>query len=403
VNIGNLPSQWKVTRLGDVARIVSGGTPDRSKLEYWNGNIPWVKTGEINYGVITETEEKITQEGLDNSSARIMPVGTTLMAMYGQGITRGRVAILGIDSAINQACAAISINNDISTDFLFYFLTFSYDKIRSLGHGANQKNLNSAFIRSIEVILPPLPEQRAIAHTLRTIQKAKEARQRELELERERKAALMQYLFTHGTRNEPQNWKVVRLGEISKISSGGTPSRSKPEYWNGDIPWVKTGEITYGIIQDTEEKITQEGLKNSSAKLVKAGTLLMAMYGQGVTRGRVAILGIDATINQACAAISTLGHISTDFLFYFLSYNYEAIRNLGHGANQKNLNADFIKSITIKLPNYDEQCEIADILRLCDKKITAIGQESTALDELFRAMLEEMMTGHLSALPLVAL
>lgn len=403
MNIGNLPSQWKVTRLGDVARIVSGGTPDRSKLEYWNGNIPWVKTGEINYGVITETEEKITQEGLDNSSARIMPVGTTLMAMYGQGITRGRVAILGIDSAINQACAAISINNDISTDFLFYFLTFSYDKIRSLGHGANQKNLNSAFIRSIEVILPPLPEQRAIAHTLRTIQKAKEARQRELELERERKAALMQYLFTHGTRNEPQNWKVVRLGEISKISSGGTPSRSKPEYWNGDIPWVKTGEITYGIIQDTEEKITQEGLKNSSAKLVKAGTLLMAMYGQGVTRGRVAILGIDATINQACAAISTLGHISTDFLFYFLSYNYEAIRNLGHGANQKNLNADFIKSITIKLPNYDEQCEIADILRLCDKKITAIGQESTALDELFRAMLEEMMTGHLSALPLVAL
>ena len=248
MNIGNLPSQWKVTRLGDVARIVSGGTPDRSKLEYWNGNIPWVKTGEINYGVITETEEKITQEGLDNSSARIMPVGTTLMAMYGQGITRGRVAILGIDSAINQACAAISINNDISTDFLFYFLTFSYDKIRSLGHGANQKNLNSAFIRSIEVILPPLPEQRAIAHTLRTIQKAKEARQRELELERERKAALMQYLFTHGTRNEPQNWKVVRLGEISKISSGGTPSRSKPEYWNGDIPWVKTGEITYGII-----------------------------------------------------------------------------------------------------------------------------------------------------------
>ena len=129
----------------------------------------------------------------------------------------------------------------------------------------------------------------------------------------------------------------------------------------------------------------------------------MAMYGQGVTRGRVAILGIDATINQACAAISTLGHISTDFLFYFLSYNYEAIRNLGHGANQKNLNADFIKSITIKLPNYDEQCEIAQILSFCDKKITAIKQECAALDELFRAMLEEMMTGHLSALPLVAL
>lgn len=199
----------------------------------------------------------------------------------------------------------------------------------------------------------------------------------------------------------PSHWKKAQLGDIATIVSGGTPSRSQPEYWKGDIPWVKTGGINYSIITKTAEKITQEELDNSSARIMPAGTLLMAMYGQGITRGRVAILGIDAAINQACAAISLFQNVSTDFIFYFLAHNYEVIRNLGHGANQKNLNADFIKSITIKLPNYDEQCEIAQVLRFCDKKVTALEQEAAFIDELFRAMLEELMTGRLSALPLV--
>ncbi len=158
-----LPSAWKVVKLGEIATLTSGGTPSRIKPEYWNGDIPWVKTGEINYGIIKDTEEKITQAGLDNSSAKIIRANTLLMAMYGQGITRGRVAILGIDAAINQACSAIDINNNIAkTEFIFYSLYYNYNKIRTLGHGANQKNLNSALIKSIEIYLPPLSEQKAI-------------------------------------------------------------------------------------------------------------------------------------------------------------------------------------------------------------------------------------------------
>src|SRR5260221_12123428 len=107
----------------------------------------------------------------------------------------------------------------------------------------------------------------------------------------------MESLFTHCYRGEttkkneigeiPQSWQVVKLGEISKVVSGGTPDRSKAEYWGGDIPWVKTGEINYYIINKTEERITKKGLENSSARIIPAGTLLMAMYGQGITRGRV--------------------------------------------------------------------------------------------------------------------
>lgn len=324
-----LPDGWEMVRLGEFCRVTSGGTPSRKEPSYWDGDIPWVKTGEINYGVISTTEESISKEGLENSSAKLIPAGTLLMAMYGQGVTRGRVAILGIEAALNQACAAIFTPDNVLTDYLFHFLTYNYENTRNLGHGANQKNLNSRLIKSIEFPLPPLPEQRAIAHALCIAQQAREARQRELALERERKAALMEHLFTHGIHGElrkqtnigelPQSWQVVKLGDVCKVASGGTPSRKKPEYWNGDIPWIKTGQINYKIITETEEYITKDGFENSSARLIPAGTLLMAMYGQGVTRGRVGILGIEATINQACAAIFTSKSVSTDYLFYYLT------------------------------------------------------------------------------------
>jgi type I restriction enzyme, S subunit len=102
----------------------------------------------------------------------------------------------------------------------------------------------------------------------------------------------------------PKHWGIVALGYVCNLTSGGTTDRNRPEYWNGNIPWVKTGEINYNQINQTEEYITELGLNNSSTKLASAGTLLMAMYGQGVTRGRVAILGIEASFNQACLAIA---------------------------------------------------------------------------------------------------
>ena len=127
----------------------------------------------------------------------------------------------------------------------------------------------------------------------------------------------------------------------------------------------------------------------------------MAMYGQGITRGRVAILGIDAAINQACAAITVHNSMLTEFLFYFLAYNYEIIRELGHGANQKNLNSVLIKSITIPIPGSSEQKEIAKILQSCDSKIAALEKELALHEELFRALLDELMSGRLAVGTLV--
>ena len=156
---------WPVAQVGDVASIRSGGTPDRANPDYWGGTIPWIKTGQIDFGLIQSAEEFITQAGMENSAARMFPAGTILMAMYGQGVTRGRVAILGIDATTNQACAAIEVTSaNANRDFLYWSLVGKYQELRviSESRGGNQSNLNAQLIRDVKISLPDLPTQRAI-------------------------------------------------------------------------------------------------------------------------------------------------------------------------------------------------------------------------------------------------
>jgi type I restriction enzyme S subunit len=161
--LGEVPEHWKVASLRYFATFSSGATPDRANMNFWTGGIPWVKTGEINYGPIAATEEEISQEGLESSSCSIAPKGTLLMALYGQGATRGRVAILGLDAAFNQACVAITTDHRLLTQFLWSYFVFAYAFIRGIGNENTQMNMNVDYVRGFRVPLPPLDEQRAIA------------------------------------------------------------------------------------------------------------------------------------------------------------------------------------------------------------------------------------------------
>ena len=299
----------------------------------------------------------------------------------------------------------------INPQFLYYsVLTDSFiSKIEKLQRGASYPAIRDSDLKAQIINIPPLPEQRKIAHVLSKVQKAIEQQDKLIRSTTELKKALMQKLFTEGTRGEPQketeiglvpeSWEVKTVGEITDVFSGGTPSRTEKLYWeNGTIPWVKTGEIDYCLITDSEEKITEMGYKKSSAKLCKKGTILMAMYGQGITRGKVAILGLDATINQACAAIvpKNENQIKTEFLYYFFEKNYEIIRNFGHGANQKNISVTLIKSIKVAFPiSVQEQNKIVKILELLDKKIQINISKKQTFTDLFKTMLHELMTGQL--------
>lgn len=250
-------------------------------------------------------------------------------------------------------------------------------------------------------------EQRQIARVLVAAQRAIEQQQAIIATTRELKRSLMHKLFTEGLRGEkqkqteiglvPESWAVKRIGELASLKSGGTPLRSNEAFWkNGTIPWVKTGEVDYCVINDTEEKITQAGLDGSSAKIFPAGTLLMAMYGQGITRGKVGILGVDAATNQACVAFFPQGELRTGFLYQLLTFKYDYIRNLGHGANQKNLSADILKTVQIAYPkDADEQDEIVACLSALDDKLALAERKRVHYTDLLKTLLHQLMTAQL--------
>lgn len=302
---------------------------------------------------------------------------------------------------------------DVDEEFL-YFLMWSehvMPKAKTLVSGStpSRQRVDPRSFYRIEAPLPPLSEQRKIAGVLRFVQLAIEDQERLLALTAELKKSLLHQLFTHGLGNEPQRqtdlgpvpqiWQFTTLAAVAKFQTGGTPSRTNPDYWSaGDIPWVKTTEINYKVIEQTEEFITRKGLENSAAKIFPKGTLLVAMYGQGVTRGRVGILGIDAATNQACAAITPYDEdqIASSFIYFFLEFHYQHLRQLGHGANQRNLNIALLKNFPVAFPSRDEQTEIVRILRTLDSKREIHHRRHAILSTLFSTLLHELMTARIS-------
>lgn len=187
------------------------------------------------------------------------------------------------------------------------------------------------------------------------------------------------------------DYPINTINSLCKVGSGGTPSRSRKEYYNGTIPWIKTGEVLNNIIFDTEEKITEEAIQNSSAKVYPAGSLIIAMYGQGATRGRTAKLGIKASTNQACAVLYNfdLDKINTDFLWFYLMNEYERLRALASGNNQPNLNADMINNYPVITPSLEIQKEIVNNIRNIKSQIERLKTLSESLREKAKKEIEE--------------
>lgn len=186
--------------------------------------------------------------------------------------------------------------------------------------------------------------------------------------------------------------KVVAIKSIADVSSGTTPSRRKSEYWNGSIPWITTGELESGYVTASKECVTEKALKETALKLYHKGTVLIAMYGQGKTRGTAAVLGIEATVNQACAAL-TVHSGCPKFLFYQLQNSYHSIRKLSNTGNQENLNAEIIKNFKIPWPDELEQQKIAAILSTQDKVIELKEKLLAQKQQQKKYLMQQLLTG----------
>ena len=193
----------------------------------------------------------------------------------------------------------------------------------------------------------------------------------------------------------PMEWEKVELGSLSKITSGSTPSRKAENYFIGNIPWVKTGEVNGTLILDTSEKISKDALNNSSCKLYPIGSLIIAMYGQGKTRGQIGMLGITATTNQACAVIPPSDKMNFKYLFNLLGLCYDDLRRLGRGGNQPNLNTGLIKKYTILNPPIELQTQFAQRIQNIESQKAKAQAALQQSEDLFNCLLQKAFKGEL--------
>ena len=265
---------------------------------------------------------------------------------------------------LNDSGLTVTSNTEtMSSQFLNCVLFINQSLIYQLGRGSAQRNLDMSSFPQIQIPLPPKDIQESIVSECEQIDKEYSDAQKKIEKCKNEISAIM----------ENVKGEEKKLGEMYKISSGGTPSRKESKYWvNGTIPWLTTTEVTNDLITQTEQFITEDGLKNSSAKLYPKDSLVIAMYGQGTTRGRTAKLGIEATTNQACAVLyEKLEDFETDYVWDYLKSQYDNIRNISHGSAQPNLNKNDIENFTIPVPSLSEQQEIV-------KQITALEEQINA-------------------------
>lgn len=311
---------------------------------------------------------------------------------------------------VNNHAHILKPNNEILINkFLVYFL--NYSNLEKYITGATVKKLNQQKLKQIEIPLPPLKEQERIVGILdesfaKIDESIKILEQDLLNLDELMQSAL-QKAFNPLKDNVkenyklPQSWEWKNLGEIANTSSGGTPSRNKKEYWeNGNIKWLKSGELNDGYIDFIEENITEEAIKNSSAKIFQKGTLLIAMY--GATAGKLGILNLDSTTNQAiCAFLHKDKNIKflEKFLFYFLFFLRDKIIKDSFGGAQPNINQTYIKNLQIPLPPIKEQEQIASHLDELSSHVKNLKQNYQAqiknLQELKNSLLDKAFKGNL--------
>ena len=390
-----IPQQWGLPQIKDIASISSGSTPNRNNSEYWNGNIAWVTTGELSSGHVNHTSELITVKAVKEIKMRIYPQGTLLMAMYGQGKTRGTVAILEIDAAVNQACAAITVK-DGKSKFLFYQLKNSYQDIRKLSNTGNQENLNADIIKTYQVPWAPDEEQERISTILTTQDRVIELKEKRLAEKQRQKKYLMQQLLT-GKKRLPGfsgAWKNIKLCEVL------TERKEKNIEQNLRICSVA---VQKGVIDQIEHLGRSYAASDTSNYSV-------AHYGDIIyTKSPTGdfLYGIvKQNLLQETVAVSPLYGVFTPMTFglgYFLhTYFQSAICAQNYllpivqkGAkNTINITNDTFISSKLYLPlDVEEQKAIADTFIAADREINLLQQDIEQEKQKKKALMQLLLTG----------
>jgi type I restriction enzyme S subunit len=369
--------KWEMVKLGDRFKTSSGGTPSRAIPGYYNGTYCWVKSGDLNYNEIFNTDEKITKEAIENSSAKLFPKGTLLVAMY--GATIGKLAFLGVEAATNQAVCGVFDNEKDSLKYLFYYILFKQNDLIKTGMGGAQPNISQEIIRNLLIPLPPLPVQRAIAGRL---DRADALRQKDRQLLRaydELAQSVFVEMFGDPVRNE-KGWEMKQIKDVVKNhDSQRIPVKeSDRQKLHGEYPYYgATGIIDYvnQFIYDGKYLLIAEDGKNLLFRKRKNAFIVKGKF----------------WVNNHAHVLSFDGKAELEFLEFYL--NQIDLKPYVTGIDQFKLTRTDLDRIAVFVPPLPLQTRFATILANIERQKDLVRRQQAESEALFGRLLQEAFGG----------
>lgn len=403
--LGEIPEGWEMKRIKDISKINELSLSNSTSPEY---EFRYLDLSAVKNGIVQMPCEKISFSSAPSRARRIIRKGDVIVATVRPSLLGNCYASFDVNDVIcSTGFAVITPSADHNGNYLYQYLysQVMQSQINKIIVGSNYPAINSSDVENLKLAVPPLPEQQKIASILGTVDEKIENIDAQISKTQELKKGLMQQLLTKGIGHTkfksselgdiPDSWEVVVLSNYAVSFAGGTPLRSKKEYYeNGTIPWVKSGEVNQMNILKTREHITEEAIKDSSAKLIKVNSVLVALY--GATAGNVGMLRIEAASNQAVLAISAkTDDIVNNFIYHYLKLVTRKLMSLTQGSGQPNLSKRIIDSLKIPLPKKSEQQKIAAILSTVDEKITSLQTKKQTYKQLKKGLMQQLLTGNI--------
>ena len=395
--------EWEEKRIQDFAECCAGATPDTKKDEYWiDGTIPWMSSGEVNNTFIYSTEKKITQLGYDKTSTKLLPSNTVVIALAGQGKTRGTVAITRIELCTNQSLCAVLPDINLNSEYLFYFLSSQYKQLRNSSTGGDDSRggLNLKIIGNFRLPYTTLAEQQKIADFLSNVDSIITAETKILNTLQKKKKALMQKLFTRQLRFKSDDgkdfpaWEEKKLGDVCSVLSGKrVPKGNKLTSVNTGLKYITVSDMGDKFVSNKDIKyITQEIETKIKKYKVITGDIIISVAG---TLGKVNIITEEfnnANLTENCDKLTEFKGCITEYLFYFLQSEkfLDEINRIKTSSAQPKLALDRLRIFVIPIPIIEEQQKIADCLSSIDSLIQTQQKVVTTWQQRKKALLQQM-------------
>lgn len=377
-------------KIGELTSVVTGGTPKTSHPEYWeNGEIPWLQSGCCQNCDVYSSEKYITKEGYDNSSTRLMPADTVMIALT--GATAGKIGYLRFEACGNQSITGIFPCNSLNQRYLFYFLISQRERILSDCIGGAQPHISQGYVKDIKIPIPTMEEQQSIVKRLETTRQLIDQRQNEIKLLDQLIKARFVEMFGDPINND-KGWKTASVESLcTEIYGGGTPSKAHPEYYkDGDIPWVSSKDMKCEVIKDSQIKINQLGVENSTARMVPVNSVIIVIR-SGILKHTlpVAINAVPITINQDLKAFIPNELVLAKFLSVQFKMHEKDILSGVRAVTADNIEFNSLKQREMIVPPIELQQQYDVFLSQVDKSRFVVQK---ALDEaqlLFDSLMQE--------------